>query len=373
MKTILVTGSAGFIGSNLVLRLFKELRSATIVGLDNMNSYYDPTLKEYRLSVIEKAKPQGVDYTFVRGSIADKALVDRLFTEYQFDVVVNLAAQAGVRYSIENPDAYIESNVIGFYNILEACRHSKDHSLREEILQNSDQNLNNFQAKPAPYQGVEHLVYASSSSVYGGNKKVPFSTDDRVDNPVSLYAATKKSNELFAHCYSKLYNIPSTGLRFFTVYGPAGRPDMAYFGFTNKLLKGDTIQIYNYGNCRRDFTYVDDIVEGIVRVMAKAPEKKTGEDGLPIPPYAVYNIGGGQPENLLDFVNILQEELLRAGVLPQDYDFEAHKQLVPMQPGDVPTTYADATALERDFGFTPKITLREGLRKFAEWYKEYYK
>ena len=343
-KTILVTGSAGFIGANLVLRLFKECQHATIVGLDNLNNYYDPSLKDYRLSVIEKAKPAGIDYTFVKGSIADKALVDQLFAQYKFNIVVNLAAQAGVRYSIDNPDVYIESNIIGFYNILEACRHNP----------------------------VEHLVYASSSSVYGGNKKVPFSTDDRVDNPVSLYAATKKSNELMAHCYSKLYNIPSTGLRFFTVYGPAGRPDMAYFGFTNKLLKGDTIQIYNYGNCRRDFTYVDDIVEGIVRVMAKAPAKEIGEDGLPIPPYKVYNIGGGQPENLLDFVNILQEELVRAGVLPTDYDFDAHKQLVPMQPGDVPTTYADASALERDFGFTPKITLREGLRKFAEWYKVYY-
>ena len=341
---ILVTGSAGFIGANLVLRLFKELESATIVGLDNLNNYYDPSLKEYRLSVIEKAKPEGVDYTFVKGSIADKELVDKLFAENKFDVVVNLAAQAGVRYSIENPDVYIESNIIGFYNILEACRHYP----------------------------VKHLVYASSSSVYGGNKKVPFGTDDRVDHPVSLYAATKKSNELMAHCYSKLYNIPSTGLRFFTVYGPAGRPDMAYFGFTNKLLKGETIQIYNYGNCRRDFTYVDDIVEGVYRVMQKAPEKKVGEDGLPEPPYAVYNIGGGKPENLLDFVQTLQEELLRAGVLLKDYDFEAHKQLVPMQPGDVPTTYADSTALERDFGFTPKITLREGLRHFAEWYKKYY-
>jgi len=344
MKTILVTGSAGFIGANLVKRLFKEMPEGTIVGVDNINSYYDPSLKEYRLRELEQAKPAGINYQFIRGSIADKALVDRLFAEYHPDIVVNLAAQAGVRYSIDNPDVYIESNIIGFYNILEACRHNP----------------------------VEHLVYASSSSVYGGNKKVPFSTDDRVDNPVSLYAATKKSNELMAHCYSKLYNIPSTGLRFFTVYGPAGRPDMAYFGFTNKLLKGQTIQIYNYGNCRRDFTYVDDIVEGIVRVMAKAPEKKTGEDGLPVPPYAVYNIGGGQPENLLDFVQTLQEELLRAGVLPQDYDFEAHKELVPMQPGDVPTTYADASALERDFGFTPKITLREGLRHFAEWYKEYY-
>ena len=345
MKTILVTGSAGFIGANLVKRLFKDMNEGTIVGVDNLNNYYDVSLKEYRLRELEELKPANINYTFVKGSIADKPLVDSLFAEHKFDIVVNLAAQAGVRYSIDNPGVYIESNIIGFYNILEACRHNP----------------------------VEHLVYASSSSVYGGNKKVPFSTDDRVDNPVSLYAATKKSNELMAHCYSKLYNIPSTGLRFFTVYGPAGRPDMAYFGFTNKLLKGDTIQIYNYGNCRRDFTYVDDIVEGIVRVMAKAPEKKMGEDGLPIPPYAVYNIGGGQPENLLDFVSILQEELLRAGVLPKDYDFEAHKKLVPMQPGDVPTTYADATALERDFGFTPKITLREGLRKFAEWYKEYYK
>ena len=345
--TILITGSAGFIGANLVLRLLESQEPVRIIGLDNLNHYYDPSLKEYRLGIIEakaKAHPQH-EYVFVKGSIADKDLVNKLFAENNFDIVVNLAAQAGVRYSIENPDAYIESNIIGFYNILEACRHYP----------------------------VKHLVYASSSSVYGGNKKVPFSVDDRVDNPVSLYAATKKSNELFAHCYSKLYNIPSTGLRFFTVYGPAGRPDMAYFGFTNKLLKGETIQIYNYGNCRRDFTYVDDIVEGIVRVMGKAPEKRTGDDGLPIPPYKVYNIGGGQPENLLDFVQTLQEELVRAGVLPEDYDFEAHKQLVPMQPGDVPTTYADATALERDFGFVPKITLREGLRAFAQWYKEYYK
>ena len=370
MKTILVTGSAGFIGSNLVLRLlsearacshseeskqaslssrsnaaFKELSEGTIVGLDNLNDYYDPTLKEYRLAEIAKiAEKSTVKYEFVKGDLADKTLIDGLFEKYHFDVVVNLAAQAGVRYSITNPDAYIQSNMIGFYNILEACRHNP----------------------------VEHLVYASSSSVYGGNKKVPFSTDDRVDNPVSLYAATKKSNELFAHCYSKLYDIPTTGLRFFTVYGPAGRPDMAYFGFTNKLLKGETIQIFNYGNCRRDFTYVDDIVEGVYRVMQGAPERKKGEDGLPIPPYAVYNIGGGQPESLLDFVQILQEELVRAGVLPADFDFEAHKQLVPMQPGDVPTTYADATALERDFGFTPKITLREGLRKFAEWYASFY-
>lgn len=342
--TILVTGSAGFIGSNLVKRLFKDMAEGTIVGVDNLNDYYDPSLKDYRLRELDKAKPASINYQFVKGSIADRGLINRLFAEYKFDIVVNLAAQAGVRYSIENPDVYIESNIIGFYNILEACRHNP----------------------------VKHLVYASSSSVYGGNKKVPFSTDDRVDNPVSLYAATKKSNELMAHCYSKLYNIPSTGLRFFTVYGPAGRPDMAYFGFTNKLLKGETIQIYNYGNCRRDFTYVDDIVEGVVRVMQGAPERMTGEDGLPIPPYAVYNIGGGQPENLLDFVGTLQEELVRAGVLPKDYDFDSHKKLVPMQPGDVPTTYADASALQRDFGFTPKITLREGLRHFAEWYSDYY-
>ena len=356
-KTILVTGSAGFIGSNLVKRLFKEVTEGTIIGLDNLNNYYDVSLKEYRLKELDtyysqltnspqtlNSQPSTLNYQFVRGSIADKELVNELFSANKFDIVVNLAAQAGVRYSIENPDAYIESNIIGFYNILEACRHFP----------------------------VQHLVYASSSSVYGGNTKVPFSTDDNVDHPVSLYAATKKSNELFAHCYSKLYDIPTTGLRFFTVYGPAGRPDMAYFGFTNKLLKGETIQIYNYGNCRRDFTYVDDIVEGIVRVMKKAPERKTGADGLPIPAYAIYNIGGGQPENLLDFVQTLQEELVRAGVLPKDYDFEAHKKLVPMQPGDVPTTYADANALERDFGFVPKITLREGLRKYAEWYKSYY-
>ena len=366
MKTILVTGAAGFIGSNLVMRLLKEgFQGAPvhIVGLDNMNAYYDPSLKEYRLKEISAISAGQKDsfhfplstFNFIKGDISDKALVDKVFEEYKPSIVVNLAAQAGVRYSIENPDAYIQSNMIGFYNILEACRHSQPSDI-----------------SPQTYKGVEHLVYASSSSVYGGNKKVPFSVDDRVDNPVSLYAATKKSNELFAHCYSKLYDIPTTGLRFFTVYGPAGRPDMAYFGFTNKLLKGETIKIFNYGNCRRDFTYVDDIVEGIVRVMAGAPERKKGEDGLPIPPYAVYNIGGGQPENLLDFVQILQEELVRAGVLPQDYDFEAHKELVPMQPGDVPTTYADATALERDFGFTPKITLREGLRHFAEWYKQYY-
>ena len=367
MKNILVTGGAGFIGSNLIKRLFADVKGATIVNIDNMNAYYDVSLKDYRLKELETLVPEGVNYKFVKGSIADKALVDKLFEDYKFDVVVNLAAQAGVRYSIENPDAYIESNIIGFYNILEACRASQKFSVESLEFRDSGK------VDSGEYKGVQHLVYASSSSVYGGNKKVPFAVEDRVDNPVSLYAATKKSNELFAHCYSKLYNIPSTGLRFFTVYGPAGRPDMAYFGFTNKLLKGETIQIYNYGNCRRDFTYVDDIVEGIMRVMAKAPEKKTGEDGLPIPPYAVYNIGGGQPENLLDFVQTLQEELLRAGVLPQDYDFEAHKQLVPMQPGDVPTTYADATALERDFGFTPKITLREGLRKFAEWYAAYYK
>ena len=343
---ILVTGSAGFIGANLVKRLFMEMKEGTIVGVDNLNDYYDPRLKEYRLRVLDEmnSKQSAVNYQFVKGSIADRELINKLFEEYKFDIVVNPAAQAGVRYSIDNPDVYIESNIIGFYNILEACRHHP----------------------------VRHLVYASSSSVYGGNTKIPFSTDDRVDNPVSLYAATKKSNELMAHCYSKLYNIPSTGLRFFTVYGPAGRPDMAYFKFTNKLLRGETIQIFNYGHCRRDFTYVDDIVEGIWRVMAKAPECSTGGDGLPVPPYKVYNIGGGQPENLLDFVQILQEELIRAGVLPQDYDFESHKELVPMQPGDVPTTYADASALERDFGFTPKITLLEGLRKFAEWYKEYY-
>ena len=346
MLKILVTGAAGFIGANLVKRLLGDLKGATIVGIDNMNDYYDVALKEYRLKDIEEHNKNSAlsTFIFVKGSIADKALLEKLFAEYRFNVVVNLAAQAGVRYSIDNPDAYIESNIIGFYNILEACRHWP----------------------------VEHLVYASSSSVYGGNKKVPFSTDDKVDNPVSLYAATKKSNELMAHCYSKLYNIPSTGLRFFTVYGPAGRPDMAYFGFTNKLLAGKTIQLYNYGNCSRDFTYVDDIVEGIVRVMAKAPERRIGEDGLPVPPYAVYNIGGGQPENLLDFVRILQEELIRAEVLPKDFDFEAHKELVPMQPGDVPTTYADFSALERNFGFVPKVTLRAGLRKFAEWYAAYY-
>ena len=382
-KTILVTGGAGFIGANLIKRLLTETQGTTIINIDNLNAYYDVSLKEYRLKELEQlaalsaspepafptvspsaptpsqppfptVSPSVPTYLFLKADISDKPSIDKLFSEYKPQIVVNLAAQAGVRYSIENPDAYIMSNMMGFYNILEACRHFP----------------------------VEHLVYASSSSVYGGNKKIPFSTDDRVDNPVSLYAATKKSNELFAHCYSKLYDIPTTGLRFFTVYGPAGRPDMAYFGFTNKLLKGDTIQIFNYGNCRRDFTYVDDIVEGIIRVMQGAPVPSPSGENAPVPspsgevleevPYAIYNIGGGHPENLLDFVNILQEELIRAGVLPQDYDFEAHKQLVPMQPGDVPTTYADATALERDFGFTPKITLREGLRKFAEWYKEYY-
>lgn len=351
-KTVLITGAAGFIGSNLVLELLETQSPINIIGIDNMNDYYDVSIKEWRLKEIEGCADKHNDsaWTFVRGSISDKQLVDKIFGEYKPDIVVNLAAQAGVRYSITNPDAYIESNLIGFYNILEACRHSCDNGAK----------------------GVEHLVYASSSSVYGSNKKVPYSTDDKVDNPVSLYAATKKSNELMAHAYSKLYNIPSTGLRFFTVYGPAGRPDMAYFGFTNKLLKGDKIQIFNFGNCKRDFTYVDDIVEGVKRVMMSPPEKKNGEDGLPIPPYAVYNIGNNQPENLLDFVDILQQELIRAGVLPEDYDFEAHKELVPMQPGDVPITYADTSALERDFGFKPSTSLREGLRKFAEWYKEYY-
>ena len=345
-KAILVTGSPGFIGANLVLRLLKEMKSGTVISLDNMNDYYDPALKEYRLSLIEQsAKTNPVKHVFIKGSIADKCLIDQIFADYRPAIVVNLAAQAGVRYSIDHPDVYIESNLIGFYNILEACRHNP----------------------------VEHLVYASSSSVYGGNKKVPFSTDDKVDNPVSLYAATKKSDELLAHAYSKLYNIPSTGLRFFTVYGPAGRPDMFYFSATNTLSKGGTIKIFNYGNCKRDFTYVDDIVEGVLRVMQGAPEKMAGEDGLPLPPYAVYNIGGGQPENLLDYISTLQEELVRATVLPEDYDFEGHRELVGMQPGDVPVTYADSEALERDYGFTPKIGIREGLRKFAEWYKEYHK
>lgn len=340
MKTILVTGAAGFIGSNLVKKLYKELSEVQVIGIDNMNDYYDVRLKENRLEELM----QYPSFTFIKGNIADKQLINDTFAQYQPQIVVNLAAQAGVRYSITNPDAYIEANLIGFYNILEACRHNP----------------------------VEHLVYASSSSVYGSNKKIPYSTDDKVDNPVSLYAATKKSNELMAHAYSKLYNIPSTGLRFFTVYGPAGRPDMAYFGFTNKLVKGDNIQIFNYGNCKRDFTYVDDIVEGVYRVMMKAPVKQLGEDGLPIPPYKVYNIGNNSPENLLDFVTILQEELIRAGVLQQDYDFEAHKELVPMQAGDVPITYADTIALEQDFGFKPSTSLREGLRAFAEWYKEFY-
>lgn len=352
MNHILVTGAAGFIGSQLVTRLLGELCGATIVGLDSVNDYYDVRIKEYRLSRLEELASESSSnkWVFVKGNIADKALIDKLFAEYEFDVVVNLAAQAGVRYSITNPEAYIESNIIGFYNILEACRHSYDEGKR----------------------GVEHLVYASSSSVYGSNKKVPYSTDDKVDNPVSLYAATKKSNELMAHAYSKLYNIPSTGLRFFTVYGPAGRPDMAYFGFTDKLRRGETIKIFNFGNCMRDFTYVDDIVEGVYRVMCKAPERKQGEDGLPEPPYAVYNIGNSEPENLLNFVDILQQELIRAGVLPADYDFESHKELVAMQPGDVPVTFADTSALERDFGFKPHTPLREGLRRFAEWYKEFY-
>ena len=351
-KMIMVTGAAGFIGSNLVMELLKEVHPVHIIGIDNMNDYYDVSIKEYRLKRIENLAAEHPDssWKFVKGSIADKELVDSLFEEYHPAVVVNLAAQAGVRYSITNPDVYIQSNLIGFYNILEACRHSYDSG----------------------QAGVEHLVYASSSSVYGTNKKVPYSTEDKVDNPVSLYAATKKSNELMAHAYSKLYNIPSTGLRFFTVYGPAGRPDMAYFGFTNKLCNNETIQIFNYGNCKRDFTYVDDIVEGVKRVMQAAPEKKMGEDGLPIPPYAVYNIGNSHPENLLEFVDILQQELIRAGVLPEDYDFEAHKKLVPMQAGDVPVTYADTTALEKDFGFRPSTSLREGLRKFAEWYREFY-
>ena len=341
-KTILITGAAGFIGSNLVKELFNTVDDIKIIGIDNMNDYYDVSIKEYRLEEINKLNK---NFIFIKGDISDKDTIDNLFNEYKPSIVVNLAAQAGVRYSITNPDAYIKSNLIGFYNILEACRHNE----------------------------VEHLVYASSSSVYGSNKKVPYSTDDKVDNPVSLYAATKKSNELMAHAYSKLYNIPSTGLRFFTVYGPAGRPDMAYFGFTNKLLKGETIEIFNYGNCKRDFTYIDDIVEGVKRVIQGAPDKKLGEDGLPIPPYAVYNIGNQNPENLLDFVNILQQELIDAGVLPKDYDFEAHKKLVPMQAGDVPITYADTTPLEKDFGFKPSTPLRTGLRNFAKWYKEFYR
>ncbi|HBC99510.1 MAG TPA: protein CapI [Lachnoclostridium sp.] len=345
-KTVFLTGVAGFIGSNLAKRLFSDVDNVKIVGIDNMNDYYDVRLKEARLAELS-SQP---DFIFIKGSIADRELVQKIFVEYKPNVVVNLAAQAGVRYSITNPDAYIESNMIGFYNILETCRHSYDNGAK----------------------GVEHLVYASSSSVYGTNKKVPYSTEDKVDNPISLYAATKKSNELMAHAYSKLYNIPSTGLRFFTVYGTAGRPDMAYFGFTNKLREGKTIQIFNYGNCKRDFTYVDDIVEGVIRIMQKAPDKKNGEDGLPLPPYKVYNIGNNSPENLMDFVDILQQELIRAGVLDKDYDFESHKELVPMQPGDVPVTYADTTELEEDFGFKPSTSLREGLRKFAEWYAKFY-
>ena len=347
MKHILVTGAAGFIGSNLCLRLLTEQKEIVVVGIDNMNDYYDVNIKKWRLDQLKEFADR---FIFIKGNIADKSLINKVFSEYKPEIVVNLAAQAGVRYSISNPDAYIESNIIGFYNILEACRHSYDN---EAI-------------------GVKHLVYASSSSVYGSNKKIPYSTDDKVDNPVSLYAATKKSNELMAHAYSKLYNIPSTGLRFFTVYGPAGRPDMAYFGFTNKLIKGETIKIFNYGNCKRDFTYIDDIVEGVIRIMNKAPERKTGEDGLPIPPYKVYNIGNNQPENLLDFVQILQEELVNAGVLPADYDFESHKELVAMQPGDVPITYADTTPLEKDFGFKPNTSLREGLKRFSIWYKKFY-
>ncbi|MBQ5994466.1 MAG: GDP-mannose 4,6-dehydratase [Clostridia bacterium] len=352
-KTILVTGSPGFIGANLVLRLLDEAQDCHIISLDNMNSYYDPALKEYRLSLIEKKAKQSDKnrHTFIKGDIADRALVDSVFSEFRPELVVNLAAQAGVRYSITNPDAYISSNIIGFYNILEACRNSY----------------------ASGKGGVEHLVYASSSSVYGGNKKIPFSTDDRVDNPVSLYAATKKSNELLAHAYSKLYGIPSTGLRFFTVYGPAGRPDMFYFSATERLKRGEIIDIFNYGNCKRDFTYIDDIVEGVLRVMKGAPERRTGEDGLPLPPYCVYNIGGGSPENLLDFVSTLERELVAAEVLPKDYDFEAHKRLVGMQPGDVPVTYADSSALENDFGFKPEIGIGQGLRSFAQWYKQYYK
>ena len=352
-KTVFVTGSAGFIGSNLVLELLKTQSPINIIGIDNMNDYYDVNIKKWRLEEIEKCLKENPNstYKFYQEDISNKEIIDKIFEDHKPDIVVNLGAQAGVRYSISNPDAYISSNMIGFYNILEACRHSYDNGSK----------------------GVEHLVYASSSSVYGSNKKVPYSTDDKVDNPVSLYAATKKSNELMAHAYSKLYNIPSTGLRFFTVYGPAGRPDMAYFGFTNKLLNDQTIEIFNYGNCKRDFTYIDDIVEGVKRVMQKAPERKNGEDGLPIPPYKVYNIGNNNPENLLDFVTILQEELIRAKVLPEDYDFESHKKLVPMQAGDVPITYADTKPLEKDFGFKPDTSLRDGIRKFAEWYKEFYK
>jgi len=386
-KTVLVTGAAGFIGSNLVKRLFKDVQNIKVIGIDNMNDYYDVNIKKERLCEIDSLVSEGsngASWKFVKGNIADKALVDQIFAEYKPAVVVNLAAQAGVRYSITNPGAYIESNLIGFYNILEACRHSVELGKGSKVPCGfsgfSGSNVpcgSNAETPETPetsetYQGVEHLVYASSSSVYGSNKKVPYSTDDKVDNPVSLYAATKKSNELMAHAYSKLYNIPSTGLRFFTVYGPAGRPDMAYFGFTNKLREGKTIQIFNYGHCKRDFTYVDDIVEGVVRIMQHAPEKMNGEDGLPIPPYKVYNIGNNSPENLLDFVTILQEELIRAKVLPADYDFESHKELVAMQPGDVPVTFADTTPLEEDFGYKPCTSLRDGLRAFAQWYARYY-
>lgn len=363
MNTFLVTGAAGFIGSNLCLRIMQNNTNAIVVGIDDMNDYYDVRLKEWRLGQLKRL---GNRFVFVKGSIANKQLVDKIFKNYHFDIVVNLAAQAGVRYSIENPGAYIESNIIGFYNILEACRHSYDlipTSVEGSPLQESDPNV---------YRGVQHLVYASSSSVYGSNTKIPYSIEDKVDNPVSLYAATKKSNELMAHAYSKLYNIPSTGLRFFTVYGPAGRPDMAYFGFTNKLVKGEKIQIFNYGNCKRDFTYIDDIVEGIIRVMNRAPERKNGEDGLPIPPYRVYNIGNNNPENLLEFVKILQEELIKAQVLPKNFDIEAHLELVRMQPGDVPITYADTIPLERDFNYKPNTSLRTGLQEFAKWYKSYY-
>ena len=379
-KTVLVTGAAGFIGSNLVKRLFHDVQNIRVIGIDSITDYYDVNIKYERLKTLSdsplKGEGRDQEWIFVQGDIADKALVDKVFDEYNPNVVVNLAAQAGVRYSITNPDAYIQSNLIGFYNILEACRHHlptpKEKQQGSVSSSTTEQDLNATSPFKGDRGGLEHLVYASSSSVYGSNKKVPYSTDDKVDNPVSLYAATKKSNELMAHAYSKLYNIPSTGLRFFTVYGPAGRPDMAYFGFTNKLVKGETIKIFNYGNCKRDFTYVDDIVEGVVRIMQHAPEKQNGEDGLPIPPYKVYNIGNNSPENLLDFVTILQEELVRAGVLPKDYDFEAHKELVPMQPGDVPVTYADTTPLEQDFGFKPNTSLRDGLRCFAEWYAKYY-
>ena len=380
-KTILVTGAAGFIGANLVLRLLTMKEDIHVIGIDNMNDYYDVKLKEWRLEQIKKLvkrrennrdKKTDKCWSFIQGDIADKETVTNLFEQYQPDIVVNLAAQAGVRYSITNPDAYIQSNLLGFYHILEACRHSYSNKGKKENSSEGEKGNSNKEKKENQEHGVKHLVYASSSSVYGGNEKIPFSTEDMVDHPVSLYAATKKSNELMAHAYAKLYNIPSTGLRFFTVYGPAGRPDMAYFGFTDKLRRGEDIQLFNYGNCRRDFTYVDDIVEGVIRIMQGAPEQKDGPDGLPLPPYSVYNIGGGRPENLLDFVQILSEELIQAEVLPGDYNFEAHKKLVPMQPGDVPVTYADTTALERDFGYRPTTDLRTGLKKFARWYKKYY-